>query len=60
MKDNLHTAQTGLSESKKKKLIEEGKAQACVSYKKDKRCIMLYNKFIFVNEPPPIYQDIQN
>ena len=28
--------------------------------KKDKRHIMLFNKFVFVNEPPPVYQETQN
>ena len=57
LKDKTHTKQSGLSEQEKKKLIEEGKAQALsVLSKKNKRPLVLFNKFVFVNEPPPRYQ----
>ena len=61
LKDKTHTKQSGLSEQEENKLIEEGKAQALsVIQKKDKRHIMLFNKFGFVNEPPSVYQETQN
>ena len=55
LKDKTHSKQSGLSETEKKKLIEDGKAQALGAIKKDKRCIMLFNKFVFDNDPPPKY-----
>ena len=55
LKDKTHTKQSGLNEQEKKKLIEQGKAQALIAIqKKDKRYIMLFN------EPPPVYQETQN
>ena len=57
LKDKTRTKQSGLSEQEKKKLIEEGKAQALALFKKkDKRHIILFSKFVFVNDPPPKYQ----
>ena len=63
LKDKTHTKQSGLSEQEKKKLIEEEKAQALSvlskkkkKKKKKKRPLVLFNKFVFVNEPPPRYQ----
>ena len=61
LKDKTHTKQSGLSEQEKKKLIEEGKSQAlAIVKKKDKRHIILFNKFVFVNDPPPKYQNTKN
>jgi hypothetical protein len=34
LKDSIHSKQTGLSETERKKLIEEGKAQALNELKK--------------------------
>ena len=57
LKDKTRTKQSGLSEQEKKKLIEEGKAQAlALLKKKDKRQIILLSKFVFVNDPPSKYQ----
>ena len=57
LKDKTRTKQSGLSEQEKKKLIEEGKTQAlALLKKKDKRHIILFSKFVFVNDPPPKYQ----
>ena len=61
LKDKTHTKQSGLSEQEKKKLIEEGKKQALSALsKKNKRPLISFNKFVFVNEPPPVYQETQN
>ena len=44
LKDKTRTKQSGLSEQEKKKLIEEGKAQALALFKKkDKRHIILFS-----------------
>ena len=60
LKDKTHTKQSGLSEQEKK-LIEEGKSQALALFKKkDKRHIILFSKFVFVNDPPPKYQNTKN
>ena len=61
LKDKTHIKQSGLSEQEKKKLIEEGKPQALpIVKKKDKRNIILFNKFVFVNDPPLKYQNTKN
>ena len=57
MKDKTHTKQSGLSEQEKKKLTEEGKAQALSAIQKKIKDIILFNKFVFVNEPPLRYQE---
>ena len=59
LKDKTRTKQSGLGEQEiRKKLIEEGKAQALTLFKKkDKRHIILFSKFVFVNDPPPKYQN---
>ena len=58
LKDKTRTKQSGLSEQEKKKLIEEGKSQAlAIVKKKDKRHIILFSKFVFLNDPPPKYQN---
>ena len=57
LKDNIHSKQTGLSEAERKKLIEEGKAQAKNEMKKkDRKCLILFNKVTIVNDPPPKYE----
>ena len=56
LKDKTHTKQSGLSEQEKKLITEEGKSQALALFKKkDKRHIILFNKFVFLNDPPPAY-----
>ena len=56
LKEKVHFKQSGLSETEKKKLIEEGKTQALGAIpKKDKRCISLFKKCVFVNDSPPKY-----
>ena len=55
LKDKTHTKQSGLSEQEEKKFIEEGKAQALSAIQKKIRHIILFNKFVFYNEPPPVY-----
>ena len=54
LKDKTRTKQSGLSEQEKKKLIKEDKAQALALIKKNnnKRHIILFSKFVFVNVHP--------
>ena len=56
LKDSIHSKQTGLSETERKKLIEEGKAQAFTEIKKNRKCLILFNKVTIINDPPPIYK----
>ena len=61
LKNKTHTKQSGLSEPEKKKLIEEGPITGTGdSQKKDKRHIILFNKFVFVNDSPPKSQNTKN
>ena len=56
IKNTIQSKQTGLSEVERKKLIEEGKAQAKNEMKKkDRKCLILFNKITIVNDPPPKY-----
>lgn len=56
LKDSIHSKQTGLSETERKKLIEEGKAQALNELKKNGKCIILFTKVTIINDPPPKYK----
>ena len=59
LKDKTRTKQSGIGEQEKKKLIEEGRAQALALFrkkKKNKRHIILFSKFVFANDPPPKYK----
>ena len=62
LKDKIHTKQVGLSEQEKKEINRRRKTTGtkCHSKKKDKIPIMLFNKFVFVNDPPPKYQITDN
>ena len=61
LNDKTHTKQSGLSEQEKKKLIEEGPITGTGdSQKKDKRHIILFNKFVFVNDSPPKSQNTKS
>ena len=58
MKDKTHSKQSGLSDSEKKTVDSERKGASIERHSiKDKRHIILFNKFVFVNEPPPKYQE---
>ena len=58
LKDKTHSKQSGLSEQEKKEINRTGKGTGAQRHsKKYKRPIMLFNKFVFVNEPPPRYQE---
>ena len=60
MKDKTHSKQSGLSDSEKKTVDSERKRASIERHsKKDKRHIILFNKFVF-NEPPPKYQETKN
>ena len=53
LKDKTHTKQSGFSEQEKKEINRRRKGSGAQRHsKKDKRHIMLFNKFVFVNEPP--------
>ena len=39
----------------KENLIEEGKAQAIGELKKNRKCLILFNKVVINNEPLPKY-----
>ena len=57
LKDKTHTKQSGLSEQEKKEVNRRRKGpSAGAIQKKDKRHIILFSKFVFVNDPPPKYQ----
>ena len=60
LKDNPHTKQFGLNEQEKKVNRRRKITGTGDSKKKDKQHIILFNKFVFVNEPPPKYQNTKN
>ena len=58
LKDKTHTKQSSLSEQEKKEVNRRRKITGTGdSQKKDKRHIILFSKFVFVNDPPPKYQN---
>ena len=58
LKDKTRTKQSGLSEQQKKEVNRRRKVTGTGnSQKKDKRHIILFSKFVFVNDPPPKYQN---
>ena len=56
LKDKTHTEQSGLSKQEKKVLINIEKAQTMNVIQKNKGHIILLSKFVFVNDPSPIYK----
>ena len=57
LKDKTRIKQSGLSEQEKKEVNTRRKGpSAGAIQKKDKRHIILFSKFVFVNDPPPKYQ----
>ena len=59
LKDKTHPKQSGLSGQEKKEINRRRKERLRRSapFKKDKRHIILFSKFVFVTDPPPRYQD---
>ena len=58
MKEKTHSKQSGLSKTEKG--IDRGRKSTGVRRysKKDKRCIILFNKFVFVRDSPPKYDKV--
>ena len=58
LKDKTRTKQSGLSEQEKKEVNRRRKGPSTDAIQeKDKRHIILFSKFVFVNDPPPKYQN---
>ena len=55
LKAKTHTKQEKKEVNRRRKITGTGDSQ-----KKDKRHIILFNKFVFVNDPPPKYQNTKN
>ena len=60
LKDKTHTKQSGLSKQKKEVNRRRKNTGTGDSQKKDKRHIILFNKFVFVNDPFPKYHNTKN
>ena len=60
LKDKSHTNKSGLSEQEKKGVNGKGESGGSQYHSISKRHIILFNKFLFVNDLPPKYKKTQN